>query len=107
MSTIDYDKLSRKELLKIMKEIPSELKRRDKQAKKDLREQMLKLAEDAGYSLDDVLANTKPKATKKAAPKYQNPDDAKDTWSGRGRKPLWVIAAMEAGLTLEDIAIKD
>ena len=105
MSTIDYEKLSRSDLLNIMKEIPLELNRRDKSLKKDLREKMHKLAEEAGYSLDEILDKSKAKPTKKAAPKYQNPDDDSMTWSGRGRKPLWIIAALEAGLTLDDLAI--
>jgi len=105
MSTIDYENLDRSDLLNIMKEIPLELKKRDKSMKKDLREKMHKLAEDAGYSLDDILSTSKSKPTKKAAPKYVNPDDDSMTWTGRGRKPLWVIAALKSGLTLEDLAI--
>lgn len=106
MSTIDYDKLDRSDLLKIMKEIPLELKRRDKSMKKDLREKMLKLAEEAGYSLDDIIGGAKAKPTKKAAPKYQNPNDESITWTGRGRKPLWVVDALDSGLTLDDLVIK-
>ena len=105
MSTIDYDKFDRSELLEIMKQIPLELKKRDKTVKKDLREKMHKLAEDAGYSLDDILTNSKAKPSKKAEPKYQNPDDPSATWSGRGRKPLWIIAALESGTTLEELEI--
>ena len=45
MSTIDYDNLDRSQLLSIMKEIPLELKKRDKSMKKDLREKMHKLAD--------------------------------------------------------------
>lgn len=106
MSTIDYDKFDRSDLLNIMKEIPLELKKRDKSMKKELREKMHKLAEEAGYSLDDIIVGTKVKPTKKAAPKYQNPEDDSVTWTGRGRKPLWIIAALESGLSLEDLAIK-
>jgi DNA-binding protein H-NS len=106
MSTIDYDNLDRSQLLSIMKEIPLELKKRDKSMKKDLREKMHKLAEQAGYSLDEVLEDKKSKPKKKAAPKYQNPEDDSITWTGRGRKPLWIIAALESGLSLDDLAIK-
>ncbi|PWQ99011.1 H-NS family nucleoid-associated regulatory protein [Leucothrix arctica] len=105
MSTIDYDTLSKSDLLNIMKEIPLEIKKRDKSLKKDLREKMHKLAEESGYSLEEILDKSKTKPTKKAAAKYQNPEDDNLTWSGRGRKPLWIIAALEAGLTLDDLAI--
>lgn len=34
-------------------------------------------------------------------PRYRNADG--QTWSGRGRKPKWVIEALAAGKTLEDM----
>jgi len=42
----------------------------------------------------------------KVAPKYRNPANSRETWTGRGRKPLWVVAALESGKKLQDLAIK-
>jgi hypothetical protein len=36
-------------------------------------------------------------AGKKVAPKYRNPSDANQTWTGRGRMPQWVQALHAAG----------
>ena len=36
-------------------------------------------------------------------PKYSNPDDPSQTWSGRGRRPRWVTQALEAGRSLDDL----
>jgi DNA-binding protein H-NS len=33
----------------------------------------------------------------KVAPKYRNPKNAAETWTGRGRTPLWVQALKDAG----------
>ncbi|TXH88221.1 MAG: H-NS histone family protein [Rhodoferax sp.] len=33
----------------------------------------------------------------KVAPKYRNPANAAETWTGRGRTPLWVQALKTAG----------
>ena len=41
---------------------------------------------------------------RKVAPKYRDPDTG-DTWSGRGRKPKWLEAKIEAGRTLEDLKV--
>ncbi|MBF0140586.1 MAG: H-NS histone family protein [Magnetococcales bacterium] len=38
--------------------------------------------------------------------KYQNPADPKQTWSGRGRKPGWVLSHLGAGGQLEALEIK-
>jgi DNA-binding protein H-NS len=72
------------------------------------------LAKDAGVTAADIAAAmgktkaaSKTKAAQKAtktsdkrakvAPKYRNPSDANQTWTGRGRTPVWVQALKEAG----------
>lgn len=39
------------------------------------------------------------------APKYRNPDNHSETWSGRGRKPKWVEDKMAGGKSLDDLLI--
>ncbi len=39
------------------------------------------------------------------APKYRNPDIPSETWSGRGRQPRWLTAALKAGKKLRDFEI--
>lgn len=43
-------------------------------------------------------------AGRKIAPKYRNPATG-DTWSGRGLKPKWLVAALAGGKTLADFAV--
>jgi DNA-binding protein H-NS len=40
-------------------------------------------------------------------PKYQNPDEPSETWSGRGKKPRWLTAALKTGHTVEDFVINN
>jgi DNA-binding protein H-NS len=40
----------------------------------------------------------------KVAPKYR--DDAGNTWTGRGKQPKWVVAAIASGRTLESMLIR-
>ena len=40
------------------------------------------------------------------APKYRNPDNSREVWSGRGRKPKWVEDKVAGGSKLEDLLIK-
>ena len=40
-------------------------------------------------------------------PKYQNPQEPSETWSGRGKTPRWLMAALKTGHKLEDFAIGD
>jgi len=120
---MDISKLSIQELRKLNKKIEAELKKRDDTAKRDLLKKMQRLAAEHGLSLEEVVgkggtttepkkprasAAAKPKAKKKIVvpPKYRNPDDSAMTWTGRGRKPLWVQKWLDDGKSLEDLLIK-
>jgi DNA-binding protein H-NS len=37
-------------------------------------------------------------------PKYRNPQTS-ETWSGRGKQPRWLVAAIKAGRSVEDFVI--
>ncbi|MGA1018470.1 MAG: H-NS family nucleoid-associated regulatory protein [Phycisphaerales bacterium] len=39
------------------------------------------------------------------APKYRDPESG-TTWSGRGRTPLWMVAAIEQGRTRDEFLIE-
>jgi DNA-binding protein H-NS len=41
------------------------------------------------------------------APKYQNPENAAQTWSGKGKQPSWVSEALARGRTLESLRTDD
>jgi DNA-binding protein H-NS len=41
----------------------------------------------------------------KVLPKYQNPRDPAERWSGRGKQPRWVRAQLKAGKKLEHLRI--
>jgi DNA-binding protein H-NS len=40
-------------------------------------------------------------------PKYRNPNESSETWSGRGKKPRWLTAALKAGHTIEEFVIRN
>lgn len=70
------------------------------------------VAKEHGFKLADLVGGGKPDKGSKAATakysapaKYANPDDPQQTWSGLGRRPSWVRAALDAGRTLDDLAV--
>ena len=50
------------------------------------------------------VANVRKAARKNAPVRFR--DEAGNTWSGRGRRPHWFVAALEAGKTESDLAVK-
>src|SRR5437868_6700927 len=43
----------------------------------------------------------------KVLPKYSNPLSPSETWSGRGKQPRWVLAALKAGHRLDEFRIRN
>ena len=128
--TIDLTSLSPKELEKLISNASREKKRKLKRAPlAAVRKKLTKQAVAEGYSLYELFgvgsapsaaaprgprkaaksagksASRKTTAGRKVAPKYRNPDNAEQTWTGRGKQPLWFVAATAAGKTREDMQI--
>ncbi|SLN10314.1 H-NS histone family protein [Pseudoruegeria aquimaris] len=102
--SIDLSSLSPGELEKLAREIEARKAEVAKQALKKAYADMLEVAKKHGVSFDEVIALHSGKGSK-TAPKYANPADPTQTWSGRGRKPAWFIDALAAGKTPEDLEI--
>ena len=62
------------------------------------------MAEKAGFSLNDLFGKRGPKKGSGEA-KYRNPKDTSQTWTGRGRKPNWLVDAVKKGAKLDTFAI--
>jgi DNA-binding protein H-NS len=43
----------------------------------------------------------------KVLPKYYNPLVPSETWSGRGKRPLWLVAALKTGQKLDEFKIEN
>jgi len=75
-----------------------------------------KLLKAEGMTLEDLLGKTpartagKRKAVSKprgkVAPKYRNPKNTAEMWTGRGRQPRWVAAFIKSGGKIEQLLIK-
>jgi DNA-binding protein H-NS len=72
-----------------------------------LREKIHALIKAEGYSFEDIFGQgrAKNRRTGPVAPKYRNPADPAQTWSGRGKRPRWYNDALKAGKKEKDLAI--
>ena len=101
--TIKLDKLSKDELLKLKADVENALKTLDVRRKAEAKKAAEMAAKEHGFSLDDLFSKSGGK--RKNPPKYQNPADPSQTWTGRGRKPNWVKDALDAGKSMSDMEI--
>lgn len=102
---IDLNKLSLKDLRALKARVEKAIADFEIRAKKEAREKLETQARALGFSLSELVELPKRKSARPAAPKYANPDDPLQTWSGRGRRPRWVEAALKSGKSLDDLAI--
>ncbi len=79
------------DLLAMREEINKELSARAPEelaAMEKRREQLLLLLVEAESPADE-LAERRTRAP--GVPKYRNPENPKQTWTGRGKKPAWIV----------------
>ena len=68
------------------------------------KEQLRAMAEKAGFDIKELFGRRgSPRGTGVA--KFRNPKDSSQTWTGRGRKPNWLVDAVKKGAKLESFAI--
>ncbi|MEI4485434.1 H-NS histone family protein [Frigidibacter sp. MR17.14] len=105
MTEIDLDGYGLKELKDLRTKVDRAISSYEDRQKLKAREEVEAFARDRGFSLDELAALQPVKKRKPADPKYANPADPSDTWSGRGRRPRWVEEALASGKELADLAI--
>lgn len=103
---MDLNTLSLKELKDLQSQVAKAIASFEDRKKKVALAELEEKAREMGFSLAE-LTGAAPKTRKRspAVPKYANPADKSDTWSGRGRKPRWFVAALKSGKTPENLAI--
>jgi len=101
----DISKLNREELEKLKADIDRRMVELEKEQRATALAEAKALAERHGISLSELAELATTGSTSVTPPKYRDPQMPGNTWSGRGRKPKWLIAALEEGAELEDFAI--
>ena len=104
---MDLNELSLAELKKLQKSVAAAIANFADREKAHARAELEAKARELGYDLAGLMGtNRSGKGTRApAAAKYRNPADATDTWSGRGRRPLWFVAAIASGKSVQDLSI--
>jgi DNA-binding protein H-NS len=88
-----------------------------------VRKKLTQLARAEGYSVQELFggpgagagrparaskgaAKKAGKSASKIAPKYRNPDNPAETWTGRGKQPRWLAAYTGNGRSLDEFVIR-
>jgi DNA-binding protein H-NS len=93
--------MSQDELWDLHEEVVAELTDRIRSEKARLEEQLREIE-----ATGKVIGLEHTRLHPKTLPKYQNPRDPVETWSGRGKQPRWLVAQLRAGKKLDDFRIE-
>ncbi|WP_131667720.1 H-NS family nucleoid-associated regulatory protein [Psychrobacter pygoscelis] len=103
-SPVDLEALDVDELMAITKNAQQLIVEKQHQRLYDAFEKFEEIAESCNTSIDEILKAGE-QLEKKRSIKYRNPKNSEETWTGRGRKPTWLVNALDQGQSLEDFAI--
>jgi DNA-binding protein H-NS len=98
---IDLSKFSLAELRLLSADVTRQISASEKNMIADARRRIEEIALQTGLTLGELVA--KPRQVRAPTPLYVNPDDETQTWAGRGRKPAWLKAWLECGISLEEL----
>lgn len=101
--------MTTKQIEDFISEASKVLEERRELERAQIKKKMAEMAEQHGFSVTDLFGNGRPvkggKSKSLGVPKYANPDNKADTWTGRGRKPNWLITRLKKGAKLSDFEI--
>lgn len=114
---IDIEKLSLSELTSLL--IAAEQRRQLISSRRPIalvRRNVIALAAQYGYTIDELFGDqpvaeitgkkrARRRNTGKVAAKYRDPENKRNTWSGRGRMPVWLAKKTKYGRSVTDFLI--
>lgn len=105
LSTMNFEQLSQLEVA-----VKSEKQRRRAHEEDALLREIKEKLSALGLSADDIAkrlggGKVSPSGKPRLPGMYRDANNPENTWSGRGRKPLWVLAWLEQGHSMDDLKI--
>ena len=98
------NEMSLPELWTLHEELTVELRRKLRVEKAKLEERLHKLNSSLAIGVANIERRRRPYP--KVLPKYRNPKNLKETWSGRGKRPRWLAAQLRSGKKLDNFLIR-
>ena len=95
------EKMSYAELAELRTQIDRLMVEKQNSERSALRQKMADMAKDAGLSLDEVFGKGR-KGKGSVVAKYRDPKNPQNTWTGRGRMPLWMVAVTKGNKAKKD-----
>lgn len=110
MGKLDLEAMDFDELWLLHEELTKILSEKITVEKRELEKRLAQLnpqEQSSGAGQTSPITNRPRRKYPKVLPKYSNPSAPTETWSGRGKRPRWLVAALQSGHQLEEFRITD
>jgi DNA-binding protein H-NS len=106
MRQINLEKLGLKELQELELRVEKAIAEARLKERSELKAEIEQMVADRGFTMSEIFSTKRgsPKG-RMVAPKYANPEDPSQTWTGRGRKPNWLVEKLEEGSEIEEFLL--
>jgi DNA-binding protein H-NS len=102
----DLDSMSVDEMWQLYEQLSQMLSARLVSEKRELEKRLARLRIETRTRGAERASEDRPRRKyPQVFPKYRNSNPPYETWSGRGKQPRWLTAALKAGRTIEEFAI--
>ncbi len=103
MKRPDFDGMSVNELWTLRDKVRETLAVRIADEKRILEKRLRQLTQ--RFQTEPLRGKHARRPYPRVLPKYCNPDQLSQTWSGRGKQPRWLAAQLRSGKRIEDFLI--
>src|SRR5262245_18199098 len=99
--TIGLEKMTYAELVEAERRIAGLKIEKQNSERAEVRQKLTDIAKAAGFDIHDLFGRGR-KGKCSVPPKYRDPKNPENTWTGRGRMPRWMVAATKGGKAKKD-----
>jgi len=110
MPSVNLKALSFDELLELRDQVDAAISTQIESERRALETKLARLnrfSDSPARAGDGLGEAPRPQKFGKVPPQFRNPDNPSETWSGRGLRPRWMVAALAAGRTIEELMIRE
>lgn len=108
---LDLSLYSIEELKTLVDKARREITLKERHRLQEVRDQVEQLASGLNMSLEEVMGYKPQSRTtgriKARVIRFRNPANPAQTWTGHGKRPRWLVQALEQGARLEDFALSE
>lgn len=105
VARIDLKGMTLKQMMDLEAQLHEAIKQKRTEEKDEIKRAFAEMAEKRGFSIDELFGSRRGKG-KTSVAKYRNPENPSETWTGRGRKPNWLVARLGKGARMEQFEVK-